>query len=747
MAKKGVKTISGPTAPRIGQPAIYTVTEWHSGTPDALKANVKWELFKKRNSGQYTTTSIIKNGPIATFTFGEVSANHDYKVEGYLFNPELSGPSTVNVRPLQGPPSITTITMLDYKGDKFSSTPQYGQTITISIETVNMIGEDLTVSLWERDTMSDDGHDINENTKLWETVTTVENTTGNVKVQKQLTLDMAVNADKGVFEGSTHEYYVVVKSNRSNLHNYSEQQLEVSDNTSGFSINSAIQEALQVIGIGNDPTPENGNSPSTVGEEVNTEDENKCPRCKKVTKEELALIFGDATDDTLTKVAEAFNEGVELFHIDTCEKKVHFFAQAREETGSSLTIKTPESLNYSARRLKNSDRTSGSGWVKGNLATGEGGYYSSGTLKTGPFSYFKNNPNDADLYGRKDLNAYNDKGIQAANEIAIANRAYANKYENGDIASGDGSKYRGKGIVQLTWKENYRNVNERLVRKGFDFDIVTNPDKLLNFKEGVLSAMAYFYWKDLHLKVGQTRATVDSITAVVNLNTDSYSERWAHFQTALTAFRVNECTKDEVVLGEFNLYKTDYTKKTYSKTKSSNSNNYKFELYNDGVLEQTFTATKNEHNLLKFPDSGLNWGRYGTRDNNISDGDNWINEEAFSALLGFFYSVNKEVTTRTLYYNDISSDDGVTDLGHSTHKTGKDIDIRYPGCTNAAGQQLWTYARDVLGSESKLDEVMTKIFALAVEWDFTNNYSYKAFTNTKNAAYSVHQNHFHIGFN
>ncbi|WP_452222562.1 hypothetical protein [Lacinutrix chionoecetis] len=272
MARRGVKRISGPASPRIGQPAAYTVAEWHPETPDAMKANVKWQLFKRRSSGQYESISAIKNGSVGSFTFTERSLNEDLLVEGYLFNPELSGPTTVNVRPTQGEPNILTITILDYQGNRFSSTPQYGQTVTITIETVNMIGEDLTISLWERDTISDEGHDTDSNTKLWETQATIENTNGTVSVQKQLTLDMAVNADKGIFEGGTHEYYVLVRSNRSNQYNISEQQLEVSGDTSGYAVVSALQTALQVAGITNDPAPENGNSPSVVGEEATREE-------------------------------------------------------------------------------------------------------------------------------------------------------------------------------------------------------------------------------------------------------------------------------------------------------------------------------------------------------------------------------------------------------------------------------------------------------------------------------------------
>lgn len=177
---------------------------------------------------------------------------------------------------------------------------------------------------------------------------------------------------------------------------------------------------------------------------------------------------------------------------------------------------------------------------------------------------------------------------------------------------------------------------------------------------------------------------------------------------------------------------------------TSESKTYKFEVYKNGVLEKSYTLEKSEHGFFNFPESGVNWGRYGTRDSGKSiGGDNWAKEECVAALLGFFYSVKESGLTETLYYNDISSHDGTTNLGHETHKTGKDIDIRYPGCTNSDGEQLWTVAKQYWGSEKKLDEIMQKIYKIAVEWNFVKNYQYKTVTNASYAG--KHANHFHIG--
>jgi len=74
----------------------------------------------------------------------------------------------------------------------------------------------------------------------------------------------------------------------------------------------------------------------------------------------------------------------------------------------------------------------------------------------------------------------------------IANRVYGNRMGNGDEASGEGYKYRGRGLIQLTGKYNYRKFS-----KWISDDVVNNPD-LVASKYAVHSAVYYWLANDLN---------------------------------------------------------------------------------------------------------------------------------------------------------------------------------------------------------------------------------------------------------
>lgn len=128
----------------------------------------------------------------------------------------------------------------------------------------------------------------------------------------------------------------------------------------------------------------------------------------------------------------------------TEKQAVHFFAQVAHETGEFKIF--TENLNYSSDGLK----------------------------KIFP-KYFQTNLL-AIAYARK--------------PEKIANRVYANRMGNGDEASGDGWKFRGRGALQLTGKANYQAFSNFIN----DPEIMINPD-IVSTKYAFESAI-YFFTKN-----------------------------------------------------------------------------------------------------------------------------------------------------------------------------------------------------------------------------------------------------------
>jgi len=79
----------------------------------------------------------------------------------------------------------------------------------------------------------------------------------------------------------------------------------------------------------------------------------KCPRCGILTLVELDQIFTNATKEKKEQLMSAFNQANSKFGLNTCQQKAHFFAQVREEVGTSIDVKDGEGMNYSVEGLAN----------------------------------------------------------------------------------------------------------------------------------------------------------------------------------------------------------------------------------------------------------------------------------------------------------------------------------------------------------------------------------------------------------
>lgn len=167
-------------------------------------------------------------------------------------------------------------------------------------------------------------------------------------------------------------------------------------------------------------------------------------------------------------------------------------------------------------------------------------------------------PNDlAFLYGRIDarnIESLKKKfhkpylRIQSANQEMIANIAYSNRTDlgNGSVESGEGWRYRGRGIIQITGKEKYERINKRIQSDYSQFGIKIDANNINNLREGTISSMAY--WKEYGCKskaeLGVTRKDLDAIVDIVNSKTPTRDERWNNLQKMIQIFQLELCTGD-----------------------------------------------------------------------------------------------------------------------------------------------------------------------------------------------------------
>ncbi|MGQ9452246.1 glycoside hydrolase family 19 protein [Leclercia sp. TB492] len=212
----------------------------------------------------------------------------------------------------------------------------------------------------------------------------------------------------------------------------------------------------------------------------------------KITREMLRRIWtslSNVSDSVLDILAEEFSNKFDVCNINTKNRLYHFFAQIYQEVGPAFNLS--EGFNYRPQVLIDK------------------------------FAYYRNHPQDAQTDGYI-------PGRQAADKQNIANRAYGDREGNDNIASGDGWRYRGRGMKQLTFKNNYRsftNYHERIWGEHVDFE--SNPDLLVEPVYAARSALYFWDQNNLFSRAdnGISRTVSDSITRVVNLYDNHYDDR------------------------------------------------------------------------------------------------------------------------------------------------------------------------------------------------------------------------------
>ncbi len=114
---------------------------------------------------------------------------------------------------------------------------------------------------------------------------------------------------------------------------------------------------------------------------------------------------------------------------------------------------------------------------------------------------------------------------------AIANRIYANRMGNGDEASKDGYAFCGRGLIQLTGRQNYQNFADSIEVDGRPLDINEVPDYLATFEGAAQSAC--WFWETNKLNQWADAGDILTLTKRINGGTIGLNDRIKHYKHAL----------------------------------------------------------------------------------------------------------------------------------------------------------------------------------------------------------------------
>jgi putative chitinase len=179
---------------------------------------------------------------------------------------------------------------------------------------------------------------------------------------------------------------------------------------------------------------------------------------------------------------EALEQLLPDYDINTPQRIAAFVAQCAHESGRFTAIK--ENLNYKPESL----------------------------VKTFP-KYF-------DLATAQQYCSHPNK------QEFIANRIYANRMGNGTEASGDGYRYCGRGLIQLTGKSNYTKFAESL-----EMNVEDVPEYLATFEGAAQSAC--WFWETNNLNNWADQGDITKMTKIINGGTIGLSDRESHYNHAL----------------------------------------------------------------------------------------------------------------------------------------------------------------------------------------------------------------------
>lgn len=225
---------------------------------------------------------------------------------------------------------------------------------------------------------------------------------------------------------------------------------------------------------------------------------------KKLTPSLLSAAVGMSIS-LAAEWVEPINHAIDQFGLDAnLNRLAMFLTHTGHESGNFKVLS--ENLNYSAQGLADTWPTRFAAKdSKGNKIK---------WLVNGKLRYKPNAK--ANVLHRK--------------PVEIANSVYANRLGNGSESSGDGWRYRGQGLIQLTGKDSYIRCG-----KALGIDLAARPGLLTEKEFAILSAA--WFWQDKDVNKHADKGDVRNATLIINGGTIGLDDRFIRFNKAKGALK------------------------------------------------------------------------------------------------------------------------------------------------------------------------------------------------------------------
>ena len=531
MAK--VKGITGNKFPKTGETNIYEVIREDNTLPEDYE-NVSWQLYLKDETGNWIkhpkSAERKQKGAKQSYAFGELFTNQELLLTAFNEKAVFSEPPALKITPIAGDPKITKFFFTDLTGKTLEEI-FYNQRMMLQIHTVGMLGKKVNYSIYY------DANGTKTEVRKGQSKEIIK-PNGVVNPEESFIIDMPIRTGQST---SADEHHFKIKIwETGNEANFLEQDLKIKNQT----VNQMSDPETQVtITTGTSELPKK------------KEEEKKCFCKKEFSVEDIKSFYNSKklfsakncplpeNMKTYEEFTKCLNKAMKDNGIDTCIRKAHFLAQIETESDRlNTTMEYADGWDYDhSTHIDNYN-------------------------KYKPYANYKKDKKLSEELHKK----YTEEQIK---KLKRGYNRYNECISNGHNVKGYGPKYKGKGLIQLTWKSTYEKYFNHIKKS----DLIDTPEvvaKDLNYS----CDSAGWFWNNRSLGDYADKDDLIFISVRINGGLNGYEHRKSNVKSIIKLMKIEtNCTTNN--LKSIGKYK--YETSAIKNLKWGKDNKSKIEKYDD----------------------------------------------------------------------------------------------------------------------------------------------------------------------